>query len=124
LFSLKVVFKYNFCIFAMKRRILAFKDYYSKFMKGRNLHEQMKIKRALLLLECSDLIPAHYMKYVKEGIYELRVSAENKEFRFFYLCSGDDLILLNAYTKKTQKIPKREIVKAERLKKEYYETDR
>ena len=93
-------------------------------MKGRNLHEQMKIKRALLLLECSDLIPAHYMKYVKEGIYELRVSAENKEFRFFYLCSGDDLILLNAYTKKTQKIPKREIVKAERLKKEYYETDR
>ena len=76
--------------------------------------------RALLLLETEDKIPRHYISYVRDGIYEFRVTSGNKEFRLFFIYDGDQIIVLfNCYTKKTQKAPKREIEKAIRLKEEY-----
>jgi len=52
----------------------------------------------------------------------LRISAGNGIFRLFcFFDKGNLIILLNGFQKKTQKTPKNEIKKAERLKKEYYE---
>ena len=105
-----------------KKRIVAFRHYYQEFMKRLNDIEQAKIRRALLLLETEDRIPYHYIKYIRDGIYELRVSCMNVEFRIMHIYDGNTIVvLLNCFCKKTQKTPQKEIEKAIRLKKEYYE---
>lgn len=91
-------------------------------MEKLSSQEREKIMRALLLFETEDRIPRHYIKFVRDGIYEFRVSYGNKEFRIFFIYDGDTIVVLfNCYTKKTEKAPKREIDKAIRLKEEYYD---
>lgn len=87
--------------------------------------ECKKIGRALLLMETEERIPSHYIKYVRDGLYEFRVSCGNKEFRLFFIYDGNTIVVLfNCYTKKTQKAPKREIDKAIKLKEEYHNEKR
>jgi phage-related protein len=103
------------------KRIYAYKDCFSKLMQTLNDIERKKIKRALLLLETEDKIPYHYIKYLMDGIYELRVTCGYNEFRIMFINDGNDVvILLNAFRKKTQKTPKNELERAIRLKNEYY----
>ena len=90
-------------------------------MQTLNDIERKKIKRALLLLETEDKIPYHYIKYLMDGIYELRVTCGYNEFRIMFIHDGNDVvILLNAFRKKTQKTPKNELERAIRFKNEYY----
>ena len=57
-----------------------------------------------------------------DGIYEIRVSSGNNIFRIFcFFDEGQLVILLNGFQKKTQKTPKSEIERAEKLKTKYYE---
>ena len=82
--------------------------------------ERAKIKRALLLFETEDKIPQHYIHYIRDGLYEFRVSHGNKEFRLFFIYDGEQIVVLfNCFTKKTQKAPRREIEKAIKLKEDY-----
>ena len=84
--------------------------------------ERQKIMRALLLFETEDKIPHHYIKYIRDGIYEFQVNYGHSEFRIFFIYDGDTVVVLfNCFRKKTQKTPDSEIEKAVRLKKEYYE---
>ena len=102
------------------RRIIAYKNYYREFMAKLSQQERDKIRRALLLFESEDRIPQHYISYIRDGLYEFRVTYGNKEFRLFFIYDGDTIVVLfNCYTKKTQKAPKREIDKAIKLKEEY-----
>ncbi len=102
------------------KRIVAYKNYFREFMERLSGQERGKIKRALLLFETEDKIPRHYIKYVRDGVYEFRVTYGNKEFRLFFIYDGDTIVVLfNCYTKKTEKAPKREIEKAIKLKEEY-----
>ena len=57
-----------------------------------------------------------------DGLYEIRVSSGNNIFRIFcFFDEGQLVILLNGFQKKTQKTPKSEIERAEKLKTKYYE---
>lgn len=104
------------------RNIIAFKDYYQKFMASLSEVERKKIMRALLLFETEDKIPYHYIKYIRDGLYEFRVTYGNNEYRLFFIYDGDTIVVLfNCFRKKSQKTPKKEIEKALKLKKEYYE---
>lgn len=103
------------------KRIIAYKHYYTEFMKGLLEPERNKIRRALLLFETEDRITYHYIKFIRDGVYEFRVSYGNKEFRLFFIYDGDTIVVLfNCYVKKSQKAPLREIEKALKLKEEYY----
>lgn len=104
------------------KKIIAYKRYYSDFMETLSKAERTKILRALLLFETEDKIPHHYIKYIRDGVYEFRVNYGNNEFRIFFIYDGDTMVVLfNCFKKKTQKTPKSEIEKAIRLKNEYYE---
>lgn len=59
------------------KKIIAYKGYYSSFMEKLSKQERIKIQRALLLLETEDRMPIHYIKFLKEEIYELRVNYGN-----------------------------------------------
>ncbi|MCQ2195534.1 MAG: type II toxin-antitoxin system RelE/ParE family toxin [Paludibacteraceae bacterium] len=82
----------------------------------------MKIQRALLLFSNNERIPAHYIKYIRDGVYEFRVTHGNNEFRIFFCYDGDTLVILfNGVRKKTQKLKNSDIEKAVKLKNEYYD---
>ncbi|MDR2911472.1 MAG: type II toxin-antitoxin system RelE/ParE family toxin [Bacteroidales bacterium] len=83
------------------------------------------MQRALLLFETEDRIPAHYIKFIRDSIFEFRVNYGNNEFRIFFIYDGDTIVVLfNCFKKKTQKTPSSEIEKAIKLKDEYYEAKR
>lgn len=46
---------------------------------------------------------------------------QTKGFLEFFFAKGNLVVVLSGFQKKTQKTPKSEIERAERLKKEYYE---
>ena len=69
-------------------------------------------------------MPRTYLKHLEgtDGLYEIRVSSGNNIFRIFcFFDEGQLIILLNGFQKKTQKTPKSEIERAEKLKTKYYE---
>ena len=57
-----------------------------------------------------------------DGIYEIRVEAGSNIFRAFaFFDEGQMIIVANAFQKKTQKTPKKEIELAKKIKKEYFD---
>ena len=74
------------------------------------------------MFETEDKIPHHYIKYLRDDIYEFRVTFGNNEFRLLFIYDNNTIVvLLNCFKKKSQKTPQKEINKAIRLKEEYYE---
>ncbi|MBQ6070857.1 MAG: type II toxin-antitoxin system RelE/ParE family toxin [Bacteroidales bacterium] len=102
------------------KKIIAYKNHYKEFISKLSDNERAKIRRALLLFETEDKIPQHYIHYIRDGLYEFRVNYGNKEFRMFFIYDGEQIVVLfKCFTKKSQKVPKREIEKAIKLKDEY-----
>lgn len=92
------------------------------FVSSLSNDEANKLRRALDLFKVEDRMPRHYIKFIRDGIYEFRVNYGNNEMRVFFIYDGDTVVVLfNAFRKKTQKTPDREIKKAIKLKKEYYD---
>ena len=107
------------------RKIIAYKNYFSDFIKKLSADETNKIRRALDLFKVEDRMPRHFIKFIRDGVYEFRVNYGNNEFRIFFIYDGDTVVVLfNAFKKKTQKTPDNEIKKAIKLKEEYYEAKR
>ncbi|MDR2968796.1 MAG: type II toxin-antitoxin system RelE/ParE family toxin [Tannerellaceae bacterium] len=83
------------------------------------------MSKALLLFETEDKIPAHYISFIRDGVYEYRVNYGSNEFRILFIYDGNDIVILfNGFRKKTQKTPNNEIEKAIKLKAEYNGTKR
>ena len=73
------------------------------------------------LLKMQDRVSEKFVKYIKEGIYEIRASYNGNIYRaFFIFDEGNIVMLFNGFQKKSQKTPSKEIDKALELKKEYY----
>lgn len=106
------------------REIIAYKHYFEDFLRVQSTKVQDKIYKILHAIETLERVPAQYLKHVvgTNGLYEARIRLGSNIWRVFCFFDGERLvILLNGFQKKTQKIPKREIEKALRLKNEYYE---
>ena len=105
----------------MKRRIKAFGEYYHNFIKTLGEKESLKMKYIVSLLETGDRMPVKFLKFIRDGIYELRMEYNGNIYRLFFIFDeGNVVILFNGFQKKTQKSPESEIEKALKLKKEYY----
>ena len=76
------------------------------------------------MIEYEKIIPQEYFKRLKDtdGIWEIKVKLGSNIYRVMCFFDKDQLIILeNGFQKKTQKTPKKEIKKAERIKKEYFD---
>lgn len=105
------------------RKIIAYKNYFNEFLKKLSEQEVLKILNSLDLLTQEGKVPSHYTKYIRDGLYEFRVTYRNNEFRIFFIYDGNVLVVLfNGFKKKTQKLPNNEVTKALKLKDEYYAT--
>lgn len=109
----------------MKRRIIAYKNYYKDFFDSLDKSTQEKVLYGLLLLKTQERLPSKFVKHIREGLYELRIEWQGNIYRiFFCFDEGQIVILFNGFQKKTQKTPNKEIDKALTLKGEYYESKR
>ena len=104
-----------------ERRILVYKDYFLTFYRALEAGAQKRIDYVLDVLKMQDRVSEKFVKYIKEGIYEIRASYNGNIYRaFFIFDEGNIVMLFNGFQKKSQKTPSKEIDKALELKKEYY----
>ena len=102
------------------RRIVTFGGYFEAFIEELPERVVQKIEYGLVLLRTLDRLPSKHMKYVEDGIFELRTEFEGNIYRTFFIFDGDQIVVLfNGFQKKGQRTPKIEIEKAKRIKKEY-----
>ena len=79
-----------------------------------------KIFWTLELIESIELVPKEYFKKLTTNIWETRIQFGNNIFRILGFFDGKNLVVLNhAFTKKSQKIPRKEIKIAEKRRKDY-----
>lgn len=103
------------------RRVITYGGYFESFMETLSPEQRKKINYGLLILKSVDRLPAKFVKFIEDGIYELRTEFEGNIFRtFFIFDNGNLVVLFNGFQKKTQKTPRSEIEKAKRIKEEYY----
>ncbi|MDH5365972.1 MAG: type II toxin-antitoxin system RelE/ParE family toxin [Cyclobacteriaceae bacterium] len=70
-----------------------------------------------------EIIPKKFFKHIEDGIYEIRIKSGSNIYRLFsFFDEGKLVILLHGFTKKSQKLPRKEIDRALRLRREYYES--
>ena len=106
----------------MRRKIIAFGAYYKDFLATLTEKEVQKIKYVLALLSTEDRLPVKFIKLIREGLYELRISYNGNIYRIFFIFDeGKIVVLFNGFQKKTAKTPASEIEKALKIKEEYYE---
>ena len=107
------------------RNIKLFKTYYKEFYVAQTKTVRDKINFVLKLVETQRIIPKKFFRIIEgsDGIYEIRVEIESNIFRIFCCMDGDAVVvLLQRKKKKSKKTPKKEIKRAEAIKREYYKS--
>ncbi|MEK7238333.1 MAG: type II toxin-antitoxin system RelE/ParE family toxin [Nitrospirota bacterium] len=93
-----------------------------EFLDSLSIKERAKIFayiEKLVELKNSGIQPKENLsKHLEEGIFELRVSLENRISRSFYFYESEkQIIFTHSFIKKQQKTPKGEIEKAKSIRK-------
>lgn len=105
------------------REIVFYGDYFEKFYKSLDVKTQLKVDWTLNLIETIDLVPKKYFKHLPgtDGLYEIRIEYNSNIFRIFSFFDNNKLVIaINGFQKKSQKTPKKEIEKALKIKKQYF----
>jgi len=103
--------------------IIFYKNYFIDFYKEQNDKVKKNINKSLEYVKTVEIIPEDIFKHIENsnGLYEVRVKQSTNIYRIFCCFDkGNIVVLFNAFQKKTQKTPKEEIERAEKLKNEYF----
>lgn len=109
----------------MSRQIEFYQNHFLDFYKAQDEKVKSKIKNVLELIKQVDRVPQKFLKHLSgsDGIYEIRVEYLSNIYRIFCCFDkGNLVILFNAFQKKSQKTPTKELEKATRLKSEYFKS--
>ena len=109
------------------RKIFYYKSFYLDFFGTLRDDVKKKFNWTLKLIATLNRVPAKYLKHIKDstGLYEIRVESDGNIFRVFcFFDKGKMIIHNNGFQKKSQKIPRKEIEMAEKLKKQYFDEKR
>lgn len=109
----------------MNRRIIFYENHFIEFYASQNDKVKSKIQYVFELIKQVDQVPEKFLKHLTgtDGLYEIRIEYQSNIFRIF--CCFDEgklVILFNGFQKKDQKTPKKELEKAIKLKKEYFDS--
>ena len=82
-----------------------------------------KIERDLIMLkDFGNTLRMPHSEHLQDGIFQLRTQLGNNISRvlYFFYC-GNDIVITNGFTKKTQETPPNEIEKAKKYRDDYLE---
>ncbi|MDR1779400.1 MAG: type II toxin-antitoxin system RelE/ParE family toxin [Tannerella sp.] len=106
------------------RQIFYYRRYYLDFFDTLKPEVQKKFNWTLQLVSTLDRVPRKYFDHITNstGLYEVKVEVGSDIYRVFSFFDENKLVILvNGFQKKTQKTPDNEIIKAEKLKKQYFD---
>jgi len=108
----------------MERKIIFHGNHFLNFYQKQDLKVKSKIKYVFELIKQVDRVPEKFLSPMTgyDGLFEVRIEYQSNIYRVF--CCFDEgrlVVLFNGFQKKTQKTPKKEIEKAMKLKKEYFQ---
>jgi len=99
-----------------------YKNYFWDFYNPLQKKIKDKVDYVLQIVISVQQIPKKFFKHLEDGIYEIRIEYKSDIYRIFsFFDDGKLVILLHGFQKKTQKTPGKEIERAKKLRKEYYE---
>ncbi len=111
----------------MHREIIFHGNHFIEFYLEQNEKVQEKIKYVLELIKQVEKVPENFLKHLTNtnGLYEIRIEYQSNIYRIFCCFDkGKLVVLFNAFQKKTQKTPKKEIEKALKLMEEYFNSNK
>lgn len=106
------------------RTVITYKNYFEDFLNKQSPKVIRKIIQTLRIVELLERIPSTYLKFIENtnGLFEIRVKFGSDIFRVFcFFDEGKLVVLLSGFQKKTQRTPRKEINRAERLMQEYFD---
>jgi len=108
----------------VEREIIFHGGHFVDFYLEQTTKVQEKIEFVFHIIKRVDRVSKKFLSPMEntDGLYEIRVEYGSNIYRIF--CCFDEgriVVLFNAFQKKTQKTPQKEIEKALRLKQEYFE---
>lgn len=107
----------------IQRKIEFYDDHFIDFYLELPKKVQEKIDYVLRIVKTVQNIPKKFITHIEgtDGLYEIRIEFESNIYRIFSCFDeGKLVILFNGFQKKSQKTPPKEIEKAIKLKKEYF----
>ena len=107
------------------RDTIVFGNHFWDFYNAQQEKVQSKIDWVIELVRTLQNIPEKFFKHLEgtDGLYEIRIKAGSDIFRIFCCFDkGNLVILFNGFQKKSDKTPKQEIERAEKLKQQYHES--
>jgi len=108
----------------VERKIIFHGSHFVEFYLEQTTKVQEKIEFVFHIIKRVERVSKKFLSPMEntDGLYEIRVEYGSTIYRIF--CCFDEgriVVLFNAFQKKTQKTPQKEIEKALRLKREYFE---
>ncbi len=106
------------------RDVYVYENYFWDFYYSQSKEVQDKIDFVIGIVRSMRVIPERFFKHIEgtKALYEMRVKVGSNIYRFFCFFDEDNVvILLNGIQKKSDKTPRQEIKKSERLRQKYYE---
>ena len=107
-----------------KRELIFYKDYFRDFYKLQAKKVQTKIIWTFRIIEDIERIPEIYFKHLEnaDGLYEIRIQLGSDIYRIFCFFDDENIVVVgHGFQKKTQKTPQKEIEKAQKIRKEYFD---
>ena len=111
----------------VERKIIFHGSHFVDFYLEQTTKVQEKIEFVFHIIKRVERVSKKFLSPMEntDGLYEIRVEYGSNIYRIF--CCFDEgriVVLFNAFQKKTQKTPQKEIEKALRLKREYFELNK
>ena len=106
------------------RELIFFKKLFLEFYLNADSGVQKKYDHVFIILKQAEKIPIKFFKKItgSKKLFEIRIEYQSNIFRTFCCFDGLNLVILfNSFQKKTQKTPKNQIAKAEKLLKQYFD---
>lgn len=118
--KLQYIATYYYICIMKEREIIVYKNYFYEFLDTLKESEIKKVLYVLDMLKALERVSEKFVKYISDGLYEIRISTNGNIYRVFFIFdNGNIVVLFNGFQKKTQKTPKNEIEKAKQIKKDY-----
>lgn len=84
-----------------ERKILFYKDYFITFYRSLDKGAQKKLDYVLGMLKIQERVNERFVKFIRDGIYEIRAGHNGCIYRaFFIFDEGNIIMLFNGFQKR------------------------